>query len=108
MTTVGQDNFVRRRAPRICWRRTHAGAIKKNGARSKRLYIESGLIVTNLSALAVSGGRRPDAPVGRESVSLIPNSAFAIWSATRKDCAAIVSAGFTAADDGKNDASTTN
>ena len=31
-----------------------------------------------------------------------------MWSATRSACATIVSAGFTAADEGKNDASTTN
>ncbi len=30
-----------------------------------------------------------------------------MWSATRKACAAIVSAGLTAADEGKNEASTT-
>ena len=30
-----------------------------------------------------------------------------MWSATRSACAMIVSPGFTAADDGKNDASTT-
>src|SRR5215468_2711533 len=35
-------------------------------------------------------------------------SLLRMWSATRSACATIVSAGFTAADDGKNDASTTN
>src|SRR5205823_4869970 len=41
-------------------------------------------------------------------VPVMPKSTLAIWSATRIACAAIVSAGFTAADDGRKEASTTN
>ena len=37
-----------------------------------------------------------------------PSSVAVMWSATRSACATIVSPGLTAADDGKNDASTTN
>ena len=56
---------------------------------------------------AVDGrGSKPVAK--RESAHHVPKSTSAMWSATRIACAAMVSAGFTAAEDGKKEASTTN
>ena len=52
--------------------------------------------------VAVEAGSSP------RSVGLMPKSTLAMCSATRIACAAMVSAGLTAADDGKKEASTTN
>src|SRR2546423_180988 len=59
--------------------------------------------------LSVCGPRSHLKPVAqRESALHVPKSTSAMWSATRIACAAMVSAGFTAAEDGKKEASTTN
>src|SRR2546430_8849223 len=59
--------------------------------------------------LSVCGARSRLKPVAqRESALHVPKSTSAMWSATRIACAAMVSAGFTAAEDGKKEASTTN
>src|SRR5271167_1340325 len=51
-------------------------------------------------------GRNPSRDDHR--IPAIPKSFLAMWSATRIACAAMVSAGLVAADDGKKEASTTN
>jgi hypothetical protein len=65
--------------------------------------------------LAPTRSTRKRCPSGRAEsgwvahrIPVIPKSFSAMWSATRIACAAMVSAGLTAADEGKNEASTTN
>jgi len=62
---------------------------------------------TTRVCLALEGA--PQTWIGdKQKLDQCLRSVLLIWSATRSACAMMVSAGFTAADDGKNDASTTN